>query len=213
MSIRVLIVDDHAIVRQGLRLLLENQPTIEVVGEAGEGETAIQMAASLQPDIMLLDLIMPDLSGIDVLRKIQERGIQTRCLVLTSSADDHLIKQALQAGAHGYMLKTSRAADMVQAIERVAQGINVLDPIAAHLVMQQARDQDPLTSLTDRESEVFNLLARGHNNTEIAHQLVISEATIRTHLGSILDKLALRDRTQVMAYALKRGIVRAEDLV
>lgn len=212
MTIRVLIVDDHAVVRQGLRLLLESQPGIEVVGEAGDGTAAVQMTRMLSPDVVLLDVIMPGMNGIDVMREFQASHLPARVLVLTSSLEDHLLKQALEAGAEGFLLKTSRAADMLQAIERVAQGISVLDPAAAQVVMQQARGHDPLNTLTEREREVFDVVARGYSNAEIAEQLHVTEATVRTHIAAILDKLNLRDRTQVMVYALKRGIVRPEEL-
>ncbi len=212
MPIRILIVDDHAVVRQGLRLLLEAQPGIEVIGEAPDGAMGIQMAQQMQPDVILLDLLMPVMNGIEVIQRIQGLRLNSRVLVLTSSLEDQLVKQALQAGAHGYILKASRATDLMQAIERVAQGLTALDPAAAQVVMQHARDQDPLETLTARERDVFDIMARGHNNPEIADLLSVSEATVRTHIASVLDKLMLRDRTQVMVYALKRGLVRLEDL-
>jgi NarL family two-component system response regulator LiaR len=212
MTIRILIVDDHTIVRQGLRLLLEAQPGIEVSGEAADGTEALRLAAALQPDVILLDLIMPGMSGIDVIRELQAQQSESRVLVLTSSLEDHIIRQALQAGAHGYLLKTSRAADMLQAIQQVAQGYSALDPAAAQVVSQHLRGKDPLESLTGREREVFDLLAHGLSNPQIAERLVVSEATVRTHVTSVLDKLRLRDRTQVMVFALKRGIIRPQDL-
>lgn len=212
MTIRILIVDDHTIVRQGLRLLLEAQPGLEVSGEAADGTEALRLAAALQPDVILLDLIMPGMSGIDVIRELQAQQSESRVLVLTSSLEDHIIRQALQAGAHGYLLKTSRAGDMLQAIQQVAQGYSALDPAAAQVVSQHLRGKDPLESLTGREREVFDLLAHGLSNPQIAERLVVSEATVRTHVTSVLDKLRLRDRTQVMVFALKRGIIRPQDL-
>jgi NarL family two-component system response regulator LiaR len=212
MKIRVLIVDDHAVVRQGLRLLLDAQDNIEVVGEAADGETAIQMGRTLEPDVILMDVLMPEMDGIETTRAILGHGVESRILMLTSSLEDQLVKEALRAGAHGYILKASRAAELVQAIERVAAGQSALDPAAAQVVMQQVRSDDPLDSLTTREREVFDQMARGQNNHDIAEILTISEATVRTHVGSVLDKLMLRDRTQVMIYALKRGLVRLEDL-
>lgn len=212
MTIRVLIVDDHAVVRQGLRLLLEAQTTITVVGEAPDGRMGVQLAHEMKPDVILMDLLMPGMSGIEAIRQINAGKLPSRVLVLTSSLEDQLVKQALQAGAHGYILKASRAADLVQAIERVGQGLSALDPAAAQVVMQHTREHDPLVTLTAREHEVFEMMARGHNNTEIAEKLVVSEATVRTHVASVLDKLTLRDRTQVMVYALKRGLIRLEDL-
>ncbi len=212
MTIRILIVDDHAVVRQGLRLLLDAQDSIDVVGEAADGETAIQMARTIQPDVILMDLLMPEMDGIETTRTIIGYGVPSRILMLTSSLEDHLVKEALRAGAHGYILKASRSSELVQAIERVAAGQSALDPAAAQVVMQQVRSDDPLDNLTGREREVFDLMAHGLNNHDIAESLTVSEATVRTHVGSVLDKLMLRDRTQVMIYALKRGLVRLEDL-
>ena len=212
MSIRILIVDDHAVVRQGLRLLLEAQPDITVIGEAADGEMALTLAQAETPDVILLDLMMPGMSGIDVLHRLSARAVTSRVLVLTSSLDDTLVRQALQAGAHGYILKASRAAEMLDAIHRVADGQNALDPAVTQIVMAQVRGGDPLDELTSREREVFDLLARGNNAPTIAITLSVSDATIRTHIASLLEKLALRDRTQVMVYALKRGLVKPDDL-
>lgn len=212
MNIRVLIVDDHAVVRQGLRLLLEAQPSIAVVGEAADGEMAVQMARTLKPEVILMDLLMPGMSGVEAIRILQQHNLPSKVLVLSSSLEDQLVKQALQAGARGYILKASRSAELIQAIEKVAQGMTMLDPAAAQVLMQQVQSNDPLETLTGRERDVFDGMARGWNNPEIAAALSISEATVRTHVASILDKLTLRDRTQVTIYALKRGLVRLEDL-
>jgi two-component system, NarL family, response regulator LiaR len=152
------------------------------------------------------------MSGIETTRRLNERNIRSHVLILTSSLEDQQVKQALQAGARGYVLKASRAADLVQAIERVAQGLNALDPAAVQIIMNQVKDSDPLETLTAREREVFDAMARGLNNPEIANHLNVSEATVRTHIANVLDKLALRDRTQVTIYALKRGLIHLEDL-
>jgi len=210
--IRVLIVDDHAVVRQGLRLLLEAQPNIDVVGEAPDGQTGIDMARHLEPSVILMDLLMPGMSGIEAIQKIVALNLKSNILVLSSSLEDQQIKQALQAGARGYVLKASRAADLIQAVERVSKGLSTLDPAATQVLMSQVQTFDPLETLTAREREVFDAMARGLSNPEIAAQLNVSEATIRTHVANVLDKLALRDRTQVMIYALKRGLVRVDDL-
>ena len=212
MTIQVLIVDDHAVVRQGLRSLLENQPDIVVAGEAADGATAVAMTKELAPDVILMDLLMPGMSGMEAIRRIHESGSTARILVLSSSVEDHLVKQALQAGAHGYVLKAIRVADLVAAIKRVAQGMRALDSAATEVVMHHVQEQDPIDLLTAREREVFDALARGWNNSEIAERLSVSEATVRTHISNILDKLTLRDRTQVIIYALKRGLIRLEDL-
>lgn len=213
MATSILIVDDHAVVRQGLRLLLEARPEIDVIGEASDGQMALQMARTSAPDVILLDLLMPNMNGLQVLEQIKEYGVSSRVLILTSSIEDHLVQQALAGGADGYILKTTRSSDLIEAIKRVAGGEGALDPAAAQAVMRQTRGQDPLLTLTQREREVFDHLARGRNAPEIATLLMVSEATVRTHVASILEKLALRDRVQVMAYAIKRGIVQAEDLM
>ncbi len=212
MTIKVLIVDDHAVVRQGLRLLLDAQPGIHVVGEAPDGQMAIQMAQQLLPNVILLDLLMPGMNGIETTRRLTELHLTGHVLILTSSLEDQQVKQALQAGARGYVLKASRSVELVQAIERVAQGLNALDPAAVQVLMEQVKDHDPMETLTAREREVFDAMARGWNNPEIASHLNVSEATVRTHIANVLDKLALRDRTQVTIYALKRGLIHLEDL-
>lgn len=212
MTISVLIVDDHTVVRQGLRLLMEAQADIEVVGEAAGGKEALLAAQETKPDVILLDLIMPGMSGLDVLRELQKQATASRVLVLTSSLDDYIVRQALQAGAHGYLLKTSRSNDMLDAIRQTAQGISSLDPAVTRVLQQHLTGNDPLDLLTPREREVFDLLAHGMSNPQIAEKLVVSEATVRTHVTSVLDKLRLRDRTQVMVFALKRGLVTPQDL-
>ncbi len=212
MTIHVLIVDDHAVVRQGLRALLESQPGIVVAGEAADGASAVMLAHERDPDVILMDLLMPGMSGMEAIRRIHESGSAARILVLTSSVEDQLVKQALQAGAHGYVLKAIRVTDLVAAIERVARGMRTLDSAATDVVLRHVQEQDPMDLLTAREQEVFDALARGWNNVEIADHLAVSEATVRTHISNILDKLDLRDRTQVMIYALKRGLVRLDDL-
>ena len=211
-KISVLIVDDHAIVRQGLRQLLDAQPDIEVLGEAADVPMGVQLARTLEPDVILMDLIMPEIGGVEAIRQITELRLRSRAIALTSSLDDHLIKEALQAGAYGYLLKSSRVNDVVQAIKRVAQGQSVLDPEAASVLMQQTRMHDPLDTLTARERNVFDQLARGSSNNEIAKSLNISEITVRTHIANLLEKLSLRDRTQVVIYAIKRGLVQIDDL-
>lgn len=208
--ITVVIVDDHAIVRQGLRALLDVQASIDIVGEADGGEMALTLIRSLEPDVVLLDLLMPDMTGIDVLNALQ--GASSRVLVLTSSVEEAMVTEALRAGATGYLLKTTRSVDLVRAIQRAADGTPTLDPVATQAMIQLSRATQPLSSLTPREIDVFYLLARGLNAAETARLLVVSEATVRTHTASILDKLDLRDRVQLMAFALKQGLVHPEDL-
>ncbi|GAB4514969.1 MAG: response regulator transcription factor [Anaerolineae bacterium] len=210
--IQILIVDDHAIVRQGLRLLLAAQPTIDVVGEAKDAEAALLLVQQLEPQLVLLDLIMPGMGGLEGIRRILDLRPGTRILVLTSSLEDHLVKEALAAGAHGYILKASRPGDLLAAIERVMDGETALDPAAGQSLVRNAIRRDPLDDLTEREREIFIAMARGLTNAEIAEQFVVSEGTVRTHIANVLNKLELRDRTQVTVYALKRGLVRLDEL-
>jgi NarL family two-component system response regulator LiaR len=212
MSIRVLIVDDHAVVRQGLRALLESRPELVVVGEAADGQGALDQARTLRPDVVLLDLLLPDLSGAEVTERLRTEGLPCKVLILTSSLEERLVAAAVRAGADGYLLKATRVADLVHAIAEVAAGKRVLDPAATQALFAQLRQADPLAELSAREREVFAALARGRANPEIAAALQISEATIRTHAASVLEKLQLRDRTQVIIFALKHGLVRPEDM-
>jgi DNA-binding NarL/FixJ family response regulator len=212
MSIRVAVVDDHAVVRQGLLLLMQTAADLEVVGEAVNGASALRLARETRPDVLLLDLLMPDMDGVAVLRALRQEGLPCKVLLLTSSLEDQLLKAAIEAGADGYLLKATQMTDLLDAVRRVAAGDNAFDPLVVRKLVQQSRQRDPLEELTAREREVFDLLARGQNYPEIAEKLGVSEATVRTHSASLLAKLDLRDRTQVMVYALKRGLVRLEDL-
>jgi DNA-binding NarL/FixJ family response regulator len=212
MSISVLIVDDHAVVRQGLRALLESRPEVMVAGEAADGQSALEQARALRPDVVLLDLLLPDLSGVEVTERLRAEGLPCKVLILTSSLEDRLVAAAVRAGADGYLLKATRVADLVQAISEVAAGKRVLDPAATQALFAQMRQADPLAELSGREREVFAALARGRANAEIAAALQIGEATVRTHVANVLDKLQLRDRTQVIIFALKHGLVRPEDM-
>jgi NarL family two-component system response regulator LiaR len=212
MSIRVLIVDDHAVVRQGLRALLESRPELVVVGEAADGQGALDQARTLRPDVVLLDLLLPDLSGAEVTERLRTEGLPCKVLILTSSLEERLVAAAVRAGADGYLLKATRVADLVHAIAEVAAGKRVLDPAATQALFAQMRQADPLAELSGREREVFAALARGRANAEIAVALQISEATVRTHVANVLEKLQLRDRTQVIIFALKHDLVRPEDM-
>ena len=212
MTVRVLIVDDHAVVRQGLQALLASRPEVQVVGEAANGAQAVQLAQALRPDVMLLDLLMPEMDGVAVLQQVRQIGLPSKILILSSALDDERVLAAVRAGADGYILKASRVGELVQAIVRVAQGQRVLDPAVTQVLVEHLHAADPLASLSVREREVFDLLARGRSNGEIAAALHVGEATVRTHVASVLDKLGLRDRTQVIIYALKRGVIRIENL-
>ena len=212
MTIGVLIVDDHAVVRQGLQALLASRPEVRVLGEAADGPQALQLAHLTQPDVILLDLLMPEMDGVAVLQQMRQAGLRSKILILSSSLDDERVLAAVRAGADGYVLKASRVGELVQAIVRVAQGQRVLDPAVTQILVDHLHDGDPLASLSVREREVFAELARGRSNGEIAATLHIGEATVRTHVASVLDKLSLRDRTQIIIYALKHGLIRIEHL-
>jgi two-component system, NarL family, response regulator LiaR len=214
--IRVLVVDDHAIVRKGIRALLSREHEIEVIGEAADGEEAIDQAQSLRPDVILMDLVMPKLDGIEAIRQIVARQSTTRILVLTSFAADDKVFPAIKVGALGYLLKDSGPDELVQAIHHVHRGEPSLDPSIARKLLQElshppkiAPTTDPLT---ERELDVLRLVAQGKSNREIAEQLVITEMTVRTHVSNILSKLHLASRTQAALYALKEGLASLEDV-
>jgi NarL family two-component system response regulator LiaR len=215
--IRVLLTDDHAIVRKGVRALLATEPDIQVVGEAASGGEAIAQAEALRPDVILMDLVMPELDGIEATRQITARLPGARILVLTSFAADEKVFPAIKAGALGYLLKDSGPEALVGAIHRVHRGEPSLEPTIAHKVllelMQPAR-QRPLTAdpLTERELDVLRLVAQGCSNKEIAAKLGVSDLTVRTHVSNILSKLHLASRTQAALYALRKGITSLDDL-
>jgi NarL family two-component system response regulator LiaR len=208
-KIRVLIVDDHSIVRQGLRTYLELYEEFEVIGEAENGARGVEMAAALHPDVVLMDLVMPELDGIAATQKICALGAGIKVLALTSFAEEDKVIPAIQAGASGYLLKDVSPADLVEAIQAVARGEVRLNPHAAQRLMQQVTRpaiEPAIAELTERESEVLRQVAKGLSNREIAERLVISEKTVKTHVSNILSKLNLGDRTQLAIYALKKGL-------
>jgi two-component system, NarL family, response regulator LiaR len=211
--IRVVIVDDHTVVRQGLRFMLEQRAEVEVVGEGSDGEQAIALAGELVPDVLLLDLLMPKLDGIAAVRAIKRLTPTTQIIILTSYYEDDQIFNAIKAGALSYLLKDASAHDLVEAVSRAAQGESMLHPLVAARLLQEIRHREhaPLQDLTPRELEVLTHLARGRSNQEIARVLVISEPTIRTHIANILSKLHLADRTQAVIYALQHQVVRLTD--
>lgn len=214
-SIRVLIVDDHAIVRKGIRALLATERDIEVIGEASDGADAIAQARALRPDVILMDLVMPKIDGIEATRQITANQSGVRILVLTSFAADDKVFPAIKAGALGYLLKDTGPDDLVQAIHQVYQGQPSLEPSIARKVLSELSHppQEPLTQepLTERELDVLRLVAQGKSNKEIAEQLVIAEMTVRAHMSNILSKLHLASRTQAALYALRKGIASLED--
>ncbi|HUH97744.1 MAG TPA: response regulator transcription factor [Anaerolineales bacterium] len=214
--IRVLIADDHEIVRKGIRALLATKRDIQVVGEAGNGIEAVAQALNLHPDVVLMDLVMPNMDGIQATREITAKQPDTRILVLTSfAADDHVFP-AIEAGALGYLLKDSGPQELLQAIRQVHQGEPSLEPAIARKLLAELSSppQKPLTRdpLTARELDILRLVAQGKSNKEIAGQLVIAEETVHAHVSNILSKLHLASRTQAALYALREGIASLDDV-
>jgi NarL family two-component system response regulator LiaR len=206
--VRVLLADDHPVVRQGLRTFLELQEDMVVVGEAGSGEDAVAQAEELRPDVLLLDLVMPGLDGIEAARQIRERSPETRVIVLTSYADDDNVFPAIRAGAAGYLLKDVEPQELAEGVRRVQRGEALLHPaIAARVMREVAEPSGGRDELTAREVEVLRLVARGLQNKQIAHELSISERTVKAHVASILAKLGLADRTQAAVYAVRERLV------
>jgi len=208
--IRVLIVDDHPIVRKGLRTLLDNEPDFQCVGEASNGEEAIELAMRLQPDVTLMDLVMSPVDGVEAIQRIKNQRPSACILVLTTFADDDKVFPAIKAGASGYILKDIPPEELLQAIQDVSAGRPFLHPTIATRLMREINqtnsppeNTDPLT---ERELEVLRLTARGLTNQEIALELNVSERTVTTHISNILDKLHLANRTQATLYALRKGI-------
>jgi NarL family two-component system response regulator LiaR len=216
-TIRILITDDQAIVRKGIRALLATENGLEVVGEAQSGAEAVDMTSRLRPDVILMDLMMPEMDGIEAIKRITTDESTARILVLTSFATDDKVFPAIKAGALGYLLKDSTPEELVQAIRQVHRGESSLHPAIARKVLQElSRPPEPEKKptsdpLTEREVEVLQLVARGFNNQAIAGQLVISEATVRTHVSNILSKLHLASRTQAALYALQQGLASLDD--
>lgn len=215
--IRVLLVDDHAVVRKGLRALFEREPGIEVVGEAEDGAQAVRVVGRLRPDVILMDLEMPGVGGIEASRQISEHQPDVKIVVLTSHAAEEDVFPALKAGALGYLLKHSAPDDVVRAIHQAHRGETVLHPSIARMVLQELNRpagprQSPTTDpLSARELEVLRLLARGMSNQEIADVLVVGEAAVRSHVSAILRKLQLASRTQAALYALREGLASLGD--
>jgi len=209
-KIRVLIADDHAVVREGLRSLIGYQPDMEVVGEAEDGVQAVLRARALRPDVILLDLVMPRLGGLEAIQEIKGKDPQARILVLTSFAEDDSVFPAIKAGALGYLLKDSSPQQLLQAIREVHRGESSLHPTIARMLVRELSQPSGLPPaeepLTEREMEVLRLVARGLPNEEIATQLTISERTVRNYVSSILDKLHLANRVQAALYALREGL-------
>jgi DNA-binding NarL/FixJ family response regulator len=211
--IGVLIVDDHAVVREGLRAFLELQDDLEVVGEAADGEEAVKRAQALGPEVILMDLVMPNLDGVGAMRELRAMAPNSRVIVLTSFLDDERLLPAIQAGAAGYLLKDVEPAELARAIRAAYSGEAVIDPTAAARLLQAIADGSSATvqepeRLTRREREVLELIARGRSNKRIARELDISEKTVKTHVGHLLAKLGVSDRTQAALLAVREGLVK-----
>jgi two-component system, NarL family, response regulator LiaR len=207
--ITVLIADDHPVVRQGLRTFLDLQEDLEVVAEAADGDEAVARTAELVPDVVVLDLVMPRMDGIEAIRGIRDVSPSTRVLVLTSFLDDEKVLPAVKAGAAGYLLKDAEPSELANAIRTVTRGEALLHPTVAAKVVDElaARDRSPAAELTERELEVLRLLARGLANKAIALELHVSEKTVKTHVSNILAKLHLADRTQAALFAVREKLV------
>lgn len=208
--IRVLLADDHTILREGIRFLLAREPDIEVVAEAADGEEAVRRVDDARPDVVLLDIGMPRLNGLEATRRIKSRHPEVRVLVLTMHEDEEYIRPLMEAGASGYVLKRSAATELVTAIRAVHQGHTVLPPRMLEAALRRGRDPD-LDGLTEREVEVLKLIAKGLTNQEIAEKLHISVKTVQAHRAHIMEKLDLHDAVELTKYALRKGLITLED--
>ncbi len=207
--IRVLVVDDHEIVREGMKLLLSEEADLELIGEAASAQEALKQAEILHPDVVLMDLMLPDSNGIEVTKQLKQRYPNTQVIILTGSFGDELrVREALQAGAIGYLLKDVLRSDLVAAIKRAASGKTTLHPEAQEQLMQvMVEEKAPHLDLTEREIDVLKLIGQGNSNKKIAVLLDLSEGTVKGYVSTILDKLGLADRTQAALYAVKHGLV------
>jgi DNA-binding NarL/FixJ family response regulator len=207
MTIRILIVDDHSVVRQGLRMFLSLDPELEVIDEAVDGAEAVKKAKELKPDVVLMDLLMPVMDGITAIGIIRRELPDTEVIALTSVLEDSSVIGAVRAGAIGYLLKDTESDELCRAIKAAAAGQVQLSPKAAARLMREVRAPDSPEVLTERETEVLRLLAQGQSNKEIAHALTIGEKTVKTHVSNILSKLGVPSRTQAALYAVRIGLV------
>ena len=212
MSIRVLIADDHGVVRQGLTMYLKLDEELEVVGEASNGEEALHMARDLRPDVVLMDVLMPVMDGIEATEKIKAELPDVEIVALTSVLDDGAVTGAVRAGAMGYLLKNTKPRELCRAIKGAAAGQVQLDPEAAARLMREMRAPERPEALTARETEVLGLLARGQANKQIARELFVEEKTVKAHVSGILRKLGVSSRTQAALYAVRTGLVSLDEL-
>lgn len=208
--IRVLLVDDHVVVRQGLKMVLGLEDDIEIVGEASNGEEAVAAARELEPQVVLMDLLMPVMNGVDAIRNIKANQPEIEIVALTSVLEDRLVIEAVEAGAMGYLLKETGPDTLFEAIRAASRGEVRLDPRARKRLLREVRTPEMRESLTARETDTLRLLARGLANREIASELGVSEMTVKTHVSSILSKLDLKSRTQAALFALREGLVGLE---
>ena len=216
-KVRVIIADDHAIVREGVRIILEGQPDIEVVGEATEGRDAINKALQLQPDVVIMDITMPGMSGLEATRQIKHQAPDIKILVLTMHESDEYFFQILNAGASGYFVKGGSSKELISALRAVYQGNVYLYPSMAKKLVNDylgrvvaGQDKDRYDGLTDREREILTLIAEGRTNQEIADMLTLSVSTVQTHRARIMAKLGLHSRTELVKYAIQHGFIALE---
>jgi two-component system, NarL family, response regulator LiaR len=212
LAVRVLITDDHSVVRQGLRMFLSLDPELEVVGEAANGEEALRMARELLPDVVLMDLVMPVMDGISATGAIRSELPDVEVIALTSVLEDASVTGAVKAGAIGYLMKDTEAEELGRAIKAAAEGRVYLAPEAAARLMREVRTPESPETLTERETEVLQLLARGKANKQIATSLYVTEKTVKAHVSSILAKLGVQSRTQAALYAVRAGLVSMREL-
>ena len=211
-SVTVVIVDDHFVVREGIRALFETQPDISIVGEAASGEEAVRLCADYAPDVVLMDLLMPGLNGVEATRQIKQVSPRSQVIVLTSYHEDEHILPAIRAGALSYLLKEAGPDELLAAVQKAARGETTIHPRVAAKMMRtlqgaEAKEENPFDDLSKRELEVLRLIAEGLSNAAIGEALFISEKTVKSHVGNILSKLHLADRTQAAVYAWRRGLV------
>ena len=217
MTVTVLLADDHPIVRQGLRHLLEAEPDVMVVGEANNGLQAVQLTEKFKPNVLILDIMMPDLNGLEVLRQVKERVPGTNCIVLSMQSADVYVVEALKAGAIGYVLKETGPSELVNAVQQVIRGERYLSPRLSERLIDvliqktEKMTADPYETLTTREREVLQMASEGLSTSEIAKRLSISPRTAELHRGRMMNKLGLHNQTDLIRYALKRGILPMED--
>jgi DNA-binding NarL/FixJ family response regulator len=213
MAVTILLADDHPIVRQGLRHLLEAEPDLKIVGEASDGLQAVQLTEKFKPDVLIVDIMMPDLNGLEVLRQVKDRSPATCCVVLSMQSADVYVVEALKAGALGYVLKETGPSELVNAVQQVIEGKRYLSPRLSErlidVLLQKTEEvtRDPYETLTNREREILQMAAEGLTASAIAKRLSISPRTAELHRGRMMDKLGLNNQTELIRYALKRGIL------